>query len=54
MLAGSSPATLTPVASGARGGFETAIAAPGPAPYVAVQALDASGAVLATSRTIRG
>ena len=32
--------------------FETAIATPAPAPYVAVQALDASGAVLGTSPAI--
>ena len=35
-------------------GFETAIATPGAAPYVAVQALEASGAVLSTSATIKG
>jgi Arylsulfotransferase (ASST) len=54
VLAGSSPATLAPVATVARGGFETAASTPAAAPYVAVQALDASGALLATSRTIRG
>lgn len=54
VLAGSSPGTLAPVASAARGGFETAITTPGAAPYVAVRALDASGAVLASSRAIRG
>ena len=54
LLAGSSATTLTPVASTPHSGFETAIKTPAPAPYVAVQALDASGAVLATSRTIRG
>jgi glutamine synthetase len=54
VLAGASPQSLAPVASGARGGFETAITTPGAAPYVAVQALDASGAVLATSGTIPG
>jgi len=43
-----------PVATAPRSGFETAVATPGPAAYVAVQALDASGAVISSSRTIRG
>ncbi len=54
LLAGSTPQTLAPVASAAREGFETAIATPGAARYVAVQALDASGAVLGSSHAIRG
>ena len=54
VLAGASAQTLAPVATGARGGFETAVTTPAGAPYVAVQALDASGALLATSPTIRG
>ena len=54
VLAGPSPTQLAPVASAARAGFETAIATPGPAPYVAVQALEASGNVLTTSKTIKG
>jgi len=54
LLAGPSPAQLAPVAAAARAGFETAIVTPGPEKDVAVQALDASGAVLATSRTIAG
>jgi hypothetical protein len=54
VLAGSSAQTLAPVAAVARAGFETAVTTPAAAPYVAVQALDASGALLATSRTIRG
>jgi hypothetical protein len=54
VLAGASPQTLTPVASGQRSGFETAITTPGAAPYVAVQALDGSGALLASSSTIPG
>jgi hypothetical protein len=54
VLAGPSPTQLAPVASAARAGFETAIATPGPAPYVAVQALEASGNVLSTSKTIKG
>jgi hypothetical protein len=54
VLAGPSPKQLVPVAGAQRAGFETAIATPGPEPYVAVQALSASGAVLASSRTIKG
>jgi Arylsulfotransferase (ASST) len=54
VLAGSSPQTLAPVATGARSGFETAVTTPAGASYVAVQALDPSGALLATSPTIRG
>jgi Arylsulfotransferase (ASST) len=54
VLAGPSPQQLAPVAAAPRTGFETAIATPGAAPYVAVQALDPAGAVLGTSTTIRG
>jgi len=54
VLAGPSPKALAPVASGARTGFETAVRTPGAAPYVAVQALDASGAVIGTSGIIHG
>jgi len=54
VLAGPSPTRLTPVATAPRTGFETAIATPSAAPYVAVQALDASGTVLGTSHTIKG
>ncbi len=54
VLAGPSPQQLTPVAGAVRSGFETAITTPGPEKDVAVQALDATGAVLATSRTIAG
>ncbi len=54
VLAGSSGATLTPVATAARSGFETTVTTPAAAPYVAVQALDAAGAVLGSSLTIRG
>ncbi len=54
VLAGPSPAQLAPVAEAARSGFQTAIATPGPEADVAVQALDASGAVLATSPTVAG
>ena len=51
VLSGRSPRTLAPVLSAARGGFETAIALPQSVSfhYLAVQALDASGAVIGTS-----
>jgi hypothetical protein len=52
VLAGASPGALAPVASAPRQGFETTIAAPAGA-YVAVQALDGSGAVLAVSATVK-
>ncbi len=54
LLAGPSPAQLAPVANAAKSGFETVLIAPGPEPYVAVQALDGSGAVLGTSHVIKG
>jgi hypothetical protein len=54
VLGGASATTLAPVAGAAKGGFQTTISVPASAAYVAVQALDASGAVLATSRTVKG
>ncbi|HXW58482.1 MAG TPA: arylsulfotransferase family protein [Solirubrobacteraceae bacterium] len=54
LLAGPSPQQLQPSLTVARSGFETAIAAPAPAPYVAVQALGEGGVVLGTSKTIPG
>jgi hypothetical protein len=53
VLAGPSAKQLTPVGGGPRAGFETAITTPGPEPYVAVQALNAAGAVIGTSPTIK-
>jgi hypothetical protein len=55
VLAGSSPATLTPVGNAPKTGFQTAIPLPGAAvgSYVAVQALDSSGAVIGVSATIK-
>jgi hypothetical protein len=55
VLAGASPATLAPLgASVARTGFETAIAlAHGTGPFVAVQALDAAGAVIGVSAAVK-
>jgi hypothetical protein len=49
VLAGADAATLAPVASAARTGFETRIDVAGPASTFAVRALDAHGRVLATS-----
>ena len=51
VLAGDSETTLAPAGSAARSGFETRIRTGGGA-FVAVRALDASGAVLGTSRAI--
>jgi hypothetical protein len=53
VLAGSSPSALSPVATAAKAGFETTIAAPTAAPYVAVQALDAAGAVIGVSPPLK-
>jgi hypothetical protein len=52
VLAGSSADSLQTAKSATKNGFETAITI-GSEPYVSVQALDANGAVLATSRTVR-
>jgi hypothetical protein len=54
LLAGASPSTLSTVASAARSGFETTVSTPGPAAYVAVQALNEAGAVMSTSQTVAG
>jgi hypothetical protein len=58
VLAGATPTQLAPVASAPRSGFETVIATPpnpsGAPVYVMVQALDAAGNVLGTSRAIEG
>jgi hypothetical protein len=53
LLGGSSPGSLTPLASSARHGFETTLQAVTSAPYVATRALDASGRVLASSPAVR-
>jgi hypothetical protein len=55
VLSGSSQSSLAPVASAARKGFETAVPLPRLASgaYVAVQALDARGAVIGASRAKR-
>jgi Arylsulfotransferase (ASST) len=56
VLAGPSPTSLVPVAAAPRSGFETAIALPAGAnaAYVAVQTLDGSGAVMASSHAVKG
>jgi len=53
VFAGPRPGSLQPVALAARSGFETAIPLPAGTlgPYVSVQALDASGAVIGTAKT---
>jgi hypothetical protein len=53
VLGGASATTLAPVAKAAKAGFQTSIAVPAGSAYVAVQALDSSGAVLATSTTVK-
>lgn len=54
VLGGASPEHLAPMASAVRDGFETPVSISSVPAYVAMQALDSSGAVLGTSRTIRG
>jgi hypothetical protein len=54
VLAGSSPASLAPLTSAPRAGFQTSIALQAPPAYLAVRALDASGKVRGTSPTVRG
>jgi len=53
VLAGSSPHKLAPVGGAPRSGFETAMGLPAVGPYVQVQALSASGAVLGASAAIK-
>jgi hypothetical protein len=53
VLAGAERSQLRPAATAARTGFETTLTAKTDAPYVAVQALDASGRVLGTSSVRR-
>ncbi len=53
LLAGSSAKHLSVVGRSAKTGFETTLRAPSSAAYVEVQALDASGAVLGSSKVTR-
>jgi len=52
LWAGPSPTALSRVKGESYAGFETAISAPTTQPYVAVRALDATGAVIGTSATL--
>ena len=54
VLAGASPQALKPILTAPRSGFETAIALPGgtAGPYLAVEALDASGKVLRSAAAV--
>jgi hypothetical protein len=54
VLAGSSPTSLAPVASASKGGFQTSIAVKPTPAYLAVQALNAAGAVIGLSPAVRG
>ena len=54
VLEGASPTSLTSVASAPTRGFQTIIAVTTTPAYVAVQALDAAGAAIGLSPTIRG
>ena len=53
VLTGASPGALAAAGAGARTGFQTTIAVPSAGPYVAVQALNAAGAVIGTSPTVK-
>jgi hypothetical protein len=53
-LAGASAGTLQPVATAARRGFQTTIQLPAAEPYVQVQALGPSGALLGSSAVLTG
>jgi hypothetical protein len=52
VLAGSSASTLSPLVTAPRTGFQTTITAKTGEPEIAVQALDAAGAVIGTSATV--
>jgi hypothetical protein len=53
VLAGQDPSDLAEVAGGPRSGFETAIEVATSAPWLAVEALDAGGAILGASAAIQ-
>jgi hypothetical protein len=53
LLAGAAPNQLTPVATAARTGFETAITTPGPEAYLQVQAISEAGTVMSSSPPIK-
>jgi hypothetical protein len=53
VLAGSSASTLTQAAQAPASGFQSTVAVPSRGPYVVVQALDSSGAVLGASPPVK-
>jgi hypothetical protein len=53
VLSGPSAGSLAPASTAPRAGFETAIKVAGSGPYVEVQALDAAGNVIGTSRAVK-
>lgn len=53
ILAGKSRPKVKPIARGRRSGFETAIEVGNTGPYFAVQARDAAGHILSTSKTVK-
>jgi hypothetical protein len=53
ILAGKSRSKIKPIARGRRSGFETAIEVGNTGPFFAVQARDAGGKILATSKTVK-
>jgi len=53
VLAGASPSSLTPVGAAGRSGFQTTVTVPVSSGYVSVQALNAAGAVIGSSPTIK-
>jgi len=53
VLAGASPTALAPLAAAAKTGFQTTITAHSAGPYVQVQALDESGAVIGSSAVVK-
>ncbi|HEU4978307.1 MAG TPA: arylsulfotransferase family protein [Solirubrobacteraceae bacterium] len=54
LLTGAAPGALAPGPTVTSAGFETALPVAGRPAYVAVQALDASGAVLGTAKPVKG
>jgi hypothetical protein len=52
LLAGDDPNSLSAAGRAPRSGFETAVAVPQGARYVAVEALDGAGKTLARSRAV--
>jgi len=53
VLAGASPSALSPLASAAKAGFQTTITVHTAAPYIEVQALAGSGAVVGSSAVVK-